>query len=118
MDKIKEKVSNWLTYFKDHIQSFNVIAKEKNYVYFSKFALESEEFYQIHNFVVTLKFNVVHGLLDQFKYCVHHIISFADKTLSERDKIMTIYSALYLNYFKKFIYDTTNKFEDFIVFLV
>ena len=113
MDKIKEKVSNWLTYFKDHIQSFNVIAKEKNYVYFSKFALESEEFYQIHNFVVTLKFNVVHNLLDQFKYCVHHIISFADKTLSERDKIMTIYSALYLNYFKKFIYDTTNKFEDF-----
>jgi hypothetical protein len=60
-----------------------------------------------------LKFNIVHGLLDQFKYCVHHIISFADKTLSERDKIMTIYSALYLNYFKKFIYDTTNKFEDF-----
>jgi hypothetical protein len=113
MDKIKEKVSNWLTYFKDHIQSFNVIAKEKNYVYFSKFALESEEFYQIHNFVVTLKFNIVRDLLDQFKYCVHHIISFADKTLSERDKIMTIYSALYLNYFKKFIYDTTNKFEDF-----
>ena len=113
MDKIKEKVSNWLTYFKDHIQSFNVIAKEKNCVYFSKFALESEEFYQIHNFVVSLKFNIVHDLLSQFKYCVYHIISFADKTLSERNKIMTIYSALYLNYFKKFLYDTTNKFEDF-----
>ena len=113
MDKIKEKVSNWLTYFKDHIQSFNVITQEKNYVYFSKFTLESEEFYQIHHFVATLKFNIVRDLLDQFKYCVYHIISFADKTLSERDKIMTIYSALYLNYFKKFLYDTTNIFEDF-----
>ena len=113
MDKIKDKVSNWLTYFKDHIKSFNVIAQEKHFVYFSKFTLESEELFEIHNFVITLKFNIVHDLFEQFKYCVYHIISFADKTLSERDKIMAIYSALYLNYFKKFLYDTINKFYDF-----
>lgn len=113
MEKIKEKVSTWLTGFKDHIQSFNVIAQEKNFVYFSKFTLESEEFFEIHNFVVTLKFNIVHDLFEQFKYCVYHIISFANKNLSEREKIMAIYSALFLNYFKKFLYDTMNKFDDF-----
>ena len=113
MEKIKEKVSTWLTCFKDHIQSFNVIAQEKNFVYFSKFTLESEEFFEIHNFVVTLKFNIVHDLFEQFKYCVYHIISFANKNLSEREKIMAIYSALFLNYFKKFLYDTMNKFDDF-----
>ena len=113
MEKIKEKVSTWLTCFKDHIQSFNVIAQEKNFVYFSKFTLESEEFFEIHNFVVTLKFNIIHDLFQQFKYCVYHIISFANKNLSEREKIMAIYSALFLNYFKKFLYDTMNKFDDF-----
>ena len=113
MEKIKEKVSTWLTCFKDHIQSFNVIAQEKNFVYFSKFTLESEEFFEIHNFVVTLKFNIIHDLFEQFKYCVYHIISFANKNLSEREKIMAIYSALFLNYFKKFLYDTMNKFDDF-----
>lgn len=113
MDKIKEKVSNWLSYFKDHIQSFNVIAREKNFVYFSKFTLESEEFFQIHNFVLTLKYNIIHDLFEQFKYCVYNIISFGDKNLSERDKIMTIYSACFLNYFKKFLYNTKHEFEEF-----
>ena len=113
MDKIKEKVSNWLSSFKDHIQSFNVIAQEKNFVYFSKFTLEAEEFFKIHNFVIKLKYNIMRDLFDQMKYCVYNIISFADKNLSERDKIMTLYSACFLNYFKKFLYDTNHKFEEF-----
>ena len=113
MDKIKEKVSNWLSSFKDHIQSFNVIAQEKNFVYFSKFTLEAEEFFKIHNFVIKLKYNIMRDLFDQMKYCVYNIISFADKNLSEREKIMTLYSACFLNYFKKFLYDTNHKFEEF-----
>ena len=104
MEKIKEKVSNWLGFFKDHIQSFNVVAKEKNVVYFSKFTLESEDFYEIHNFVIKLKQNLL---------AIYNIISFKDKNLSERDKIMTIYSACFLNYYRKFLYDTNHEFEEF-----
>lgn len=113
MEKIKEKVSNWLGFFKDHIQSFNVVAKEKNVVYFSKFTLESEDFYEIHNFVIKLKENLLSGLIGQFKFAIYNIISFNDKGLSERDKIMTIYSACFLNYYRKFLYDTSHEFEEF-----
>jgi hypothetical protein len=113
MEKIKEKVSNWLGFFKDHIQSFNVVAKEKNVVYFSKFTLESEDFYEIHNFVIKLKQNLLRGLIGQFKFAIYNIISFNDKNLSERDKIMTIYSACFLNYYRKFLYDTSHEFEEF-----
>ena len=113
MEKIKEKVSNWLNFFKDHIQTFNVVAKEKNVVYFSKFTLESEDFYQIHNFVIKLKNNLLRGLIGQFKFAIYNIISFNDKNLSERDKIMTIYSACFLNYYRKFLYDTSHEFEEF-----
>ena len=113
MEKIKEKVSNWLGFFKDHIQTFNVVAKEKNVVYFSKFTLESEDFYEIHNFVIKLKENLLRGLIGQFKFAIYNIISFNDKGLSERDKIMTIYSACFLNYYRKFLYDTSHEFEEF-----
>ncbi len=113
MEKIKEKVSNWLGFFKDHIQSFNVVAQEKNVVYFSKFTLESEDFYEIHNFVRNLKVNLLRGLMAQFKFAIYNIISFKDKNLSERDKIMTLYSACYLNYYRKFLYDTSHEFEEF-----
>ena len=113
MEKIKEKVSNWLGFFKDHIQSFNVVAKEKNVVYFSKFTLESEDFYEIHNFVIKLKQNLLQSLINQFKFAIYNIISFKDKNLSERDKIMTIYSACFLNYYRKFLYDTNHEFEEF-----
>ena len=113
MEKIREKVANRLGIFKDYIRSYKLVEQVKNVVYFSKFTLESEEFFQIHNFVITLKYNIVRSLIDQFKYCINNIISFADKALSERDKIMTIYSACFLNYYKKFLYDTKHNFEEF-----
>ena len=113
MEKIREKVANRLGIFKDYIQSYKLVEQVKNVVYFSKFTLESEEFFQIHNFVITLKYNIVRSLIDQFKYCINNIISFSDKALSERDKIMTIYSACFLNYYKKFLYDTKHNFEEF-----
>ena len=113
MEKIKEKVSNWLGFFKDHIQSFNVVAQEKNVVYFSKFSLEYEDFFEIHNFIINLKVNLLRALIDQFKYAVYNIILFSDKNLSEREKVMTIYSACFLNYYKRFLYDTNHSFEEF-----
>ena len=102
MEKIKEKVSNWLTGFKDHINSFNIIEKYKNVVYFSKFTLESDELFEIHNFILTLKKNLFLSLYDQFKYSIYNIMSFEDKNLSEKDKILSLFSACFLNYYKNF----------------
>ena len=113
MDKIKEKLSNWLTYFKDHIKSFNIIEKYKNLVYFSKFTLESEELFQIHNFIITLKHNLICSLMDQFKYCVYNIITFEDKNLTEREKLRALFSVCFLNYYKKFLYDTSHDFKEY-----
>ena len=39
MEIIKEKVSNWLGYFKDYINYFQIVEQQKNVVYFSKFNL-------------------------------------------------------------------------------
>ena len=45
MDIIKEKVSNWLGYFKDHINYFQIVDQQKSVIYFTKFTLEPKEFY-------------------------------------------------------------------------
>ena len=113
MDKIKEKLSNWLTFFSDHIKTFNVVEKYKNVVYFSKFTLESEELFKIHNFILTLKINLIRSLFDQFKYSVYNIVAFKDKNLNERGKMIALYSACFLNYYKKFLYDTSHEFEEY-----
>ena len=113
MEVIKEKVSNWLGYFKDHINYFQIVNQEKNVIYFTKFTLEPKEFYEIHNFVLTLKLNIFNALIEVFKYCVNSFIIFEDKNLSEREKVMVIYSACFLNYYKKFLYDINHTFEEF-----
>ena len=113
MEVIKEKVSNWLGYFKDHINYFQIVNQEKNVIYFTKFTLEPKEFYEIHNFVLTLKLNIFNALIEVFKYCVNSFIVFEDKNLSEREKVMVIYSACFLNYYKKFLYDINHTFEEF-----
>ena len=113
MDIIKEKVLNWLCYFKDHVNYFQIVDQQKNVIYFTKFTLEPKEFYEIHNFVLTLKLNIFTALIEVFKYCVNSFIIFEDKNLSEREKVMVIYSACFLNYYKKFLYDINHSFEEF-----
>ena len=113
MDIIKEKVSVFLSYFKDHINYFKIVDEKKNVIYFTKFTLDPKEFYEIHNFVLTLKLNIFHSLIDVFKFCVNSFLIFEDKNLTEREKVMVIYSACFLNYYKKFLYDTNHTFQEF-----
>ena len=113
MDIIKEKVSNWLSYCKDYVKDFHIVDQQKNIVYFSKFTLEPNEFYEIHNFVQTLKINIFRSLIDQFKYCVNNFLSFENQNLTEKEKVMVIYSACFLNYYKKFCFELNNTFEQY-----
>ena len=113
MDIIKEKVSNWLGYFKDYINYFQIVEQQKNVVYFSKFNLVTNEFFEIHNFVLTLKTNLFRSLIEQFKYCANNFLIFENNNLSEKEKVMVLYSACFLNYYKKFCFDINHTFEQY-----
>ena len=113
MDIIKDKVSNWLGYFKDYINYFQIVEQQKNVVYFSKFNLVTNEFFEIHNFVLTLKTNLFRSLIEQFKYCANNFLIFENNNLSEKEKVMVLYSACFLNYYKKFCFDINHTFEEY-----
>ena len=112
MESIKEKLSSWLEGFQNYINSFTVIEKQNKIFYFSKYSLILSEFYQIYNFVKTLKENVFRTLIEQFKYCVKDIILFK-KNLSQKEKVIILYSSCLLIYYKKFCFDVNNNFEDY-----
>lgn len=112
MESIKEKLSSWLEGFQNYINSFTVVEKQNKIFYFSKFSLILSEFYQIYNFVKTLKENIFRTLIEQFKYCVKDIIIFKNK-LTEKEKVIILYSSCLLIYYKKFCFDINNNFEDY-----
>ena len=113
MDSIKEKVSSLLGYFQKDKNNFQIVEKQKNIFYFSKFTLEVNEFYEIHKFVQTLKENIFRSLIEQFKYCVKNLIVFDNTNLTEKEKVMVIYSACFLNYYRKFCFNTDHSFEEY-----
>ena len=113
MESFKETLSSWFENFNEYINSFKVVEKQKNIFYFSKYSLILSDFYQIYVFVKTLKENIFRSLIEQFKYCVKSIIKFENESLTEKEKIINLYSSLLFIYYKKFGYDTNNKFEDY-----
>ena len=114
MEAMKEKINSWLQYTKDYINSFRFEEKEKNIFYFSKFSLDISEFYLIHEFVKTLKENVFKKNLEQFKYCLKNIIILnKDKILSEKEKVIILFSACLFIYYKKFGFNTNCSFENY-----
>lgn len=113
MDKIKEKVSDWLSYFKDYINYFQIVDQQKKVIYFRKYTLDANELFEIHNFVLTLKLNLFSALIEQFKYCANNLVIFENKDLTEREKVMAVFSSCFLNYYKKFLYDIDHTFEEF-----
>ena len=114
MESMKEKITSWLKYFKDYINSFSFVEKEKNIFYFSKFSLDISEFYLIHEFVKNLKENIFKKNIEQFRYCLKNIILLnKDKTLSEKEKIITLFSACLFIYYKKFRFNTNCSFQNY-----
>ena len=114
MESMKDKITSWLKYFQDYINSFSFVEKEKNIVYFSKFSLDISEFYLIHEFVKTLKENIFKKNIEQFRYCLKNIILLnKDKTSSEKEKIIILYSACLFIYYKKFRFNTNCTFEQY-----
>ncbi len=114
MESMKDKITGWLKYFQDYINSFSFVEKEKNIFYFSKFSLDISDFYLIHEFVKTLKENIFEKNIEQFRYCLQNIILLdKDKTLSEKEKIIILYSACLFIYYKKFRFNTNCSFENY-----
>ena len=119
---MKEYISSWLKSFKDYINSFSFVEKEKNIFYFSKFSLDISEFFLIHDFIKKLKENIFKENMEQFKYCVKNIIIFNDqnnnnnnnnKDLNEKEKIIILFSACLFIYYKKFRFNTNGSFDSY-----
>ena len=119
MESMKEYISSWLKSFKDYINSFSFVEKEKNIFYFSKFSLDISEFFLIHDFIKKLKENIFKENMEQFKYCVKNIIIFNDqnnnknKDLNEKEKIIILFSACLFIYYKKFRFNTNSSFDSY-----
>ena len=119
MESMKEYISSWLKSFKDYINSFSFVEKEKNLFYFSKFSLDISEFFLIHDFIKKLKENIFKENMEQFKYCVKNIIIFNDqnnnnnKDLNEKEKIIILFSACLFIYYKKFRFNTNGSFDSY-----
>ena len=119
MEAMKDTISSWLKSFKDYINSFSFVEKEKNIFYFSKFSLDISEFFLIHDFIKKLKENIFKENMEQFKYCVKNIIIFNEqnnninnkKDLSEKEKIIILFSACLYIYYKKFRFNINCSFE-------
>ena len=115
MEAMKDTISSWLKSFKDYINSFSFVEKEKNIFYFSKFSLDISEFFLIHDFIKKLKENIFKENMEQFKYCVKNIIIFTDqnnnKVLNEKEKIIILFSACLFIYYKKFRFNINCSFD-------
>ena len=114
---MKETISSWLKSFKDYINSFSFVEKEKNIFYFSKFSLDISEFFLIHDFIKKLKENIFKENMEQFKYCVKNIIIFNEQdnnnNLKEKEKIIILFSACLFIYYKKFRFNTNCSFDNY-----
>ena len=118
MESMKDTITSWLKSFKDYINSFSFIEKEKNIFYFSKFSLDISEFFLIHNFIKTLKENIFKENMEQFKYCVKTVIIFEDelknkKNMTEKEKIIILFSACLFIYYKKFRFNINCSFDNY-----
>ena len=117
MESMKETISSWLKSFKDYINSFSFVEKEKNIFYFSKFSLDISEFFLIHDFIKKLKENIFKENMEQFKYCVKNIIIFNEQDnnnkLQEKEKIIILFSACLFIYYKKFRFNTNGSFDNY-----
>ena len=117
MESMKEYISSWLKSFKDYINSFSFVEKEKNIFYFSKFSIDISEFFLIHDFIKKLKENIFKENMEQFKYCVKNIIIFNNqnnnKDLNEKEKIIILFSACLFIYYKKFRFNTNGSFDSY-----
>ena len=113
MESIKETFNGWLAGLQSYINSFSVEEKKTKIFYFSKFSIVISEFYQIYQFVKTLKENIFKALIEQFKFCVKELIAFSNQNLSIKEKVIILYSSCLLIYYKKFCFNTNNSFEDY-----
>lgn len=119
MEAMKETLSSWLKSVTDYIYSFSFVEKEKNIFYFSKFSLDVSEFFMIHEFIKKLKENIFRENMEQFKYCVKNIIIFKEQNsndiqnLSEKEKIIILFSACLFIYYKKFRFNTNCSFDNY-----
>lgn len=118
MESIKDKISFLGNYCKKKIlggysDGYHLEEHQKQFFYFSKFSIDPKELFSIFQFVHRIQVKVFITLKEQLRKCVNELLTFEDTSLVEKDKMMVLFSACFLYYYKNFSYDTNNKFSDY-----
>lgn len=114
MDSIK----NIINFFQEKLKPLAIdnckfIEHQRNIFYFSKFSIDIEEFKSIFSMIRLIKENTFEGLIDKIKITVDSALIFTDSNLTEKDKVMTLFSVCYLHYYSCFAYDASNSFASY-----
>ena len=92
-------------------KNYTLINSSKKVFYFSKFSLEYEQCKKIVVFTKLLKENLLKAILEPLKYFVKSV-EFSIK-LGNREKIMCVFSIMFMFYYTKNSYEYNNCFEEF-----
>jgi hypothetical protein len=118
MDSLKDKISEIVKHYQEKFKlekpnNYRLVERQKKLFYFSKFSFDVNEFQVIYSFVRKMKENVFKSLFTHFQHIIESSITFHNPKLPEKDKIMVLYSACFLQYYLNFSYDTNNTFNDY-----
>ena len=118
MDSLKEQISNIGEYCKNKIiggysEGYHLEEKQKQLFYLSKFTIDTNELFSIFQFVNKIQVQVFKEINAELQKCVNNVLIFENNSLSEKDKVLTLYSACYLHYYRNYAYETNNTFSDY-----
>lgn len=119
MESIKGKFAELLKCLEDTIkpltdQNLKFIESQRNIFYFTKFTIDPSNLNQIFNFIWGIKVSIFKKMLQFNKLVVRDALLFPQiPIIQERDKLLTLFSVCYIQYYSSFQYETNNSFEQF-----
>lgn len=92
--------------------NFKLIESINKIYYFTKMCLELQPCLEIYELSKTIKENLLQHTLEPIKYFIRDCLYFTDK-ISDKEKIMSVFSIMFMHYYSKYAYDLGISFEDF-----
>ena len=113
--KITECLKNIENKFKNTInKEIKIVESRKKITYYSVYTFDKEAFINIFNYIILIKQNYFKECIDILKYTVQNCVNvISTNNLSEKEKVLILFSACFLHYYSKFGYNISNSFEEF-----
>ena len=113
--KITECIKKIENKFKNTInKEIKIVESRKKITYYSVYTFDKEAFINIFNYIILIKQNCFKECIDILKITVQNFINvISTNNLSEKEKVLILFSACFLHYYSKFGYNISNSFEEF-----